>query len=158
MSESNHPQEAMGPLVISQADEERLRAIEGRSSWASEYEAEVFDDADMPERATAARQEATGLWDEADRIAQRYGFTDAQGMYDHIDEHGVEISAHLSETPVPDAGPPRQLSSRDEPREKAAQELTTGQRWERVQHRPSRAEQLDMAVIAPAVAAAAITR
>jgi hypothetical protein len=39
-----------------------------------------------------------------------------------------------------------------------AQELTTGQRWESVQHRPSRAEMLDRAVIAPAVAAAAITR
>lgn len=40
-----------------------------------------------------------------------------------------------------------------------AQELTTGQRWERVQHhRPSQAEMLDIAVIPPAVAAAAITR
>jgi hypothetical protein len=38
-----------------------------------------------------------------------------------------------------------------------SQELAAGRRWEEVQRRPSRAVELEKAVIVPAVAAAAIT-
>ncbi|MFT9278557.1 MAG: hypothetical protein ABF532_09110 [Bifidobacterium sp.] len=72
------------PATITKEDEERLSELISRAEWADNYAAEAAEDADLSDGGF--HSEAERLRDEADNIARKYGFDNANELTDQLDQ------------------------------------------------------------------------